>query len=47
MFSLMFFLHVLLDFQRDFVGCFGITHSWIGKKWSSMGEGFKLDPNSV
>ena len=43
----MFFLHVLLDFRRDFVGCFGITHPWIGKQWPCMREGLKLDPDSV
>ena len=33
------FLHVLLVLQRIFVGCVGITHPWIGKKWPCMGEG--------
>ena len=29
------------------MGCFGITHPWIGKQWPCTGEGLKLDPNSV
>ena len=36
-----------LKFLRGFCGCFDITHPWIGKQWSCMGEGLKLDPESV
>ena len=42
-FSFMFYL----IFKDIFVGFFGITHPWIGKKWPCMGEGLYVDPNSV
>ena len=36
-----------LNFWKDFVGCLGITHPWIGKQWPCTGEGFKLGTDSV
>ena len=34
-FSFVFFF----NFQRDCMGCIGITHPWIGQKWPCMGGG--------